>query len=317
LGFLRFSSCTYRVVHDDDFLRCLGRGLTQNPNTGCLVLNDFTFSSSQVLTNFLSGPAPEMLELDLVGVKGAWKRRENWQDCRVKKLSIDCYKRPEIGTLRGLLKDLHKLPLLSELRIPNDDHSTDICVNRRRRYDITKAVVTLLKRNTLAKLTVGDSAKTNHMSFFEALKVNTSLDDFHIGADALRKCEGGVDVVIDVLQNYNCTAKSALQGHMWTNPTVQYWLMLNRSGRALMRSPTSTSNTSLLESCLCAAISDLEIEEAGNQLSVLFGLLRECPSVWSSNIVGAELVGGGILQRLTGRKRKRSFNGSGSSCCIS
>jgi len=64
---------------------------------------------------------------------------------------------------------------------------------------------------------------------------------------------------------------------------IQYYLDLNRLGRAIVRNATTVTRSTLLD-LLLAARDDGLLEyttNGGRVQSILYGLLREAPSLWT------------------------------------
>jgi hypothetical protein len=96
-------------------------------------------------------------------------------------------------------------------------------------------------------------------------------------------CARNCDLLIDVLENYNTSLKKCRDPFSFrdTRQTqhLLYWTTLNMFGREEARRP----NTSLKSfvGLLSKACDRSELRTPIAQVNVCFGLLRECPSLWT------------------------------------
>ena len=259
LGSMEFP--TFRTV-----LRLLSREVTLRS----LVLNDVS----------LLCPLEDNDEIAFEDGKIAWQPSE-----RLEKIELGVVRVKSAHLLRELFQKISALPSLMDI-------SLSIVCERGISFDLTPAIIEILRRNHLRKLSIIPVATTTKKTpaegcsidlsrvCFESLQTNTSLESLRVTFQELDFAN--YRVVLDTLRLHNATLMNFRSRYLGggTMPTMlemKYWLLLNRHGRALARSSVST--VADLVDLLGKQSADMSDMEAFN---IGFGLLRELPSKWSS-----------------------------------
>jgi hypothetical protein len=166
---------------------------------------------------------------------------------------------------------------------------------------LTAAVTRLLKHNTIRSLFILNQRSVNnkradyHKEIFDALKDNTSLQEFNMpcftDTDQKRKAllkalKDKNKTILEVHGVYGPSASS--EGHhaldLSLPPLIQHRCKLNTLGLAMAQDP-NTHATKLLSLVENAITSNWGVQIDGDTaLGFAYAFLRECPSIWLANV---------------------------------
>ena len=193
---------------------------------------------------------------------------------------------PAMSTALATIPNLLDLTMLGRRRTysaqPDDNVSERNEIMRR----ITEAIATLLRRNTLESIRI-ENISLEHETIFDVLKRdNTSLRRMYmVGCvDSNEKRKDLVDVLLQNTSLQDIPIRS-YGGDSTTYEKIDYCTKLNRFGRRIARNPRTSLKkfVSLLHDAnVRNGVSSRDQDHLAqiSRAQLLYGLLRECPSIW-------------------------------------
>jgi hypothetical protein len=265
------------ISHQDDvWLSTFSLALRANRCIRSLTLTMMSFSEDALINFMADGSAPESMTLCFVHVKPRLfcKSRVHvpgeWAYCRVQKLEVLAMDWKGTAFATDLPVMLQRMPLVRRLVYGlTPDENT-----------FTSQAAAIIKSDRILELILL-CPELDCEPICEALKHNRTMQSCSLVG--MLGCARNCDLLIDVLENYNTSLKKCRDPFSFrdTRQTqhLLYWTTLNMFGREEARRP----NTSLKSfvGLLSKACDRSELRTPIAQVNVCFGLLRECPSLWT------------------------------------
>jgi hypothetical protein len=278
------------VVYGDSVVTALAHGLRRNQTLTNLQLRGFCLCSIHCLGVLVFGDNPlQTLFLRRIRVfhgsagMSQIAAGEVSTNNRLKCLTVSkC--RMDQGNWQKILIGLSMLPRLEELYLwkdmdrvrngrcyglphPEQSHQQDQPL-----LMLTSSLVAIVNTAPLLRLLQVQGYDFDPLPFCEALKVNTTLEDF-----SWHKLSN--DMFLDLVKNHNFTLTTLHSGAgVILEPELFYHLDLNRGGLSLARNP-STSLPAFINLLDRVSRGDVELRYV-NKSQMLYLLLREHPPLW-------------------------------------
>lgn len=263
------------AFQDDVWLSTVSLALRFNRCIKSLTLTMMSFSEDALINFMADGSAPEAVTLCFVHVKPRpfWKSRlqmpGEWEYSRIQKLEVLAMDWKGTAFATDLPLMLQRMPLVRRLvygLTPEENTFT------------SQAVVIIESEKILDLILLCPDLDCEPIC--EALKHNKTMQSCSLVGmlGSTRNCA----LLLGVLENYNTTLKKCSDPFS-TRQTehLRYWTTLNMFGRAEARRPNTTLKAfvGLLSKACCRS----ELKTSIAQVNMCFGLLRECPSLWTAS----------------------------------
>jgi hypothetical protein len=268
-GFL--NPTTYQ---DDVWLSTFSLALRVNQCIRSLTLTMMSLSEDALINFMADGSAPESLTLCFVHVKpkpfdnSRLQMPGEWEYSRVQRLEVLAMDWRGTAFATDLPVMLQRMPLVRRLvygLTPEEN-------------TFTSQAVAIIEREKILELILL-CPDLDCEPICEALKHNKTMQSCSlIGMlGSARNCA----LLLGVLENYNTTLKKCCDPFfIRQSEHLLYWTTLNMFGRAEAREPNTSLKAfvGLLSKACCRS----ELKTLIGQVNVCFGLLRECPSLWTA-----------------------------------
>lgn len=194
--------------------------------------------------------------------------------------------RPAMSTALATIPNLLDLTLLGRRRAYGSQAVDNVSERNETMGRITEAIATLLRRNSLECIRI-ENVSLQHETIFDVLKHdNTSLRRMYmVGCvDSNDKRKDLVDVLLQNTSLQDIPIRS-YGGDSTTYEKIDYWTKLNRFGRRIARNPRTSLKkfvSMLHDANVRSGVSSRDQDHLAQitRAQLLYGLLRECPSIW-------------------------------------
>jgi hypothetical protein len=284
--------CPYRLESPGDIalLESVKAGLPENRTVELMELQRLLLSDMGQLISLLASPAPpQKLNLYNIKILGPWndqawgESHEVVASSRLEHLLFQyCGMPDECWT--NLFHNLPRLPNLRILKIcPNAHEMTSAGKQFFSDCDFTDPLVYLLTHGSLSHLTI-PGFLFDMSRICQALQTNTTLRHFCVARSPNMENETAAKACVDLLKRQNTTlthlAPYTMRKEVY--PKINHLLYLNTFGRARVRD-TETDLSDFIS--ILNSVNQVKelLSDPHEKESVLFGLLLEAPSFWSSS----------------------------------
>ena len=259
----------------DRYIEALRVGLGHNETIQEVILETMVIKEA-VLGQFLSSSSvPRKVKLHDIHVEPApggerWISTAATEACRLVELEIRFYRQDNPEWLVDLLEQLETMRHLSCLRIRSTSED----------MDVTEQLVAILRRNVLQSLGIVCGLSVDIEEICNVLETNTSLKHYDVTTSIDN--EEKQARLASVLEHYNTTLqqvgmnapyvdKECRQAHR-----IRYLTALNSSGRSRVSDPSIA---------LEEFVGLLDVASQRSSFSIVFGLLRCSPGLWSNAFI--------------------------------
>jgi hypothetical protein len=280
-------------------LQALWDGVKASPSLQILQFAQYRGRMLDLITVGHNIVVVDVAHLQFCDIAAAWNPNpEILRSSRMTSLTLtSCAMHPDC--LRKLLEQLEQMPLLQTLSLDitgkafqNQVEYKESCDLVKRQFNMTAPILALLRKGTLASLTLGSYPLLDFEPLCEELKHNTKLQFLMVPSCFETDLKAKEKAILDVLVEHNTTLLEVIS----SNAQIMHYTTLNAFGRSRVRDATTTRINIIEHIC---SISLVNILNEKQKHSVMYGLLRESPSRWAIPEVDCDA-------QLTPNSRKRS-----------
>ena len=264
-------------THNIPMLQAIATGINNNPNFQEIEVNDLRLPDIQSLIAFLlSNIAPPQLKLFnlKLGNKSSDRYDPNYNDGNMIESRLEGLhlRNPGLApeSFNHLLLQLSRLPYLKTLCLTSDVRLFRHGCGPLLEFPIiSESLATLLEEGSSLQSLTLIGFICDHEMICKALQKNTLLQHLEIRDNSSYYSEHQ-KMYLELLKYHNATLRTLdfANGH---DPPISYYLILNKYRRAEARDPKIS---------LSCFINILDAVPSFHHETLLYGLLRETPSIW-------------------------------------